>query len=62
MTIGPSILIAALVLALAGYLIYVRHDNGGISFRGLAGELRQEAGAAARRTLHRVAGYRTRGR
>jgi hypothetical protein len=57
MTIGPWTLIAVLVIALAGYLIYVRHDNGGISFRGLAGELRQEAREGVSRIRDYLHGY-----
>ena len=47
-----------LILALAGYLIYVRHDNGGITFRGLPGELAQEACEGGRRVRDYLKGDR----
>jgi hypothetical protein len=57
MSIGVWILIGVLIVALTGYLIYVYRDNGGISFRGLPGELRQEAREGTRRVRAHLAGY-----
>lgn len=37
------ILIGVLVLVALGYLVFVVWDNGGVTFRGLPAELRQEA-------------------
>lgn len=62
MSIGPWTLIGVLILALAGYLIYVWRDNGGISFRELPGELWRSHREGVRWILGRVAGYLTRGR
>ncbi len=49
MSIGPWILIGVLILTFAGYLVFVIWDNGGVTFRGLPGELRQEARESGRR-------------
>jgi hypothetical protein len=57
MSTGVWALIAVLILTLTGYLIYVRHDNGGITFRGLSAELRQEAREVTCRVRDRLADY-----